>query len=143
MLESVLRRRWATMIDVGCAAGYYTTGFALRCPEARVIGFEGDDGLADLARRTAAANGVADRVEIRGFCEPDDLSAVLGPDTFVMLDVEGHEAVLADPQRVAGLAAATAAGAGTDAGAGAAGSAAVMSAITFQAPSACFIQQVR
>ena len=107
LLESVLRRRWATMIDVGCAAGYYTTGFALRCPEARVIGFEGDDGLAELARRTAAANGVADRVEIRGFCDPDDLAAVLGPDTFVMLDVEGHEAVLADPQRVPGLAAAT------------------------------------
>jgi SAM-dependent methyltransferase len=100
VIERLLDRRWRTIVDVGCAAGYYTTGLALRAPEARVVGFEGSEELAALARRNAEVNGVADRVDIRGFCGPDELEPLLGPETFAVLDVEGYEETLTDPERL-------------------------------------------
>ncbi len=67
-VESIAAAGPATVVNVGSAEGYYAVGMALRAPAARVIGFELDADLRAAAARLAAANGVADRLDLRGLC---------------------------------------------------------------------------
>ena len=104
-VERVCERELSWVINVGAAEGYYAVGLLRRRPEARVIAYEANpEGRAlieDLARR----NGCADRIEVRGFCDPADLKADLEahPGAFVLMDVEGGEDALLDPAQVPGL----------------------------------------
>jgi hypothetical protein len=98
----------ATVVNVGSAEGYYSVGLARRLPETRVVAFELDPRLREAAGRLAELNGVADRIEARGLCTVDELAALephLGADEVaVIMDCEGAEAELADPERVGWLA---------------------------------------
>ena len=96
------------VIDVGTAEGYYAVGLARRLPDARVIGFDGDADGRKLLAEMATLNDVADRVSIRGLCEPVDLNAALGErvagrPTLVISDCEGYERTLLDPAAVPAL----------------------------------------
>jgi precorrin-6B methylase 2 len=99
-------KRVGRIIDVGAAEGYYAVGLAICNPQATVIAFEATpEGMA-LIKRMAVENGVAGRVDIRGYCAPEDLGATLGDgaDSLVVMDVEGAEDRLIDLQRCPGLA---------------------------------------
>lgn len=104
LIEGICNRAPATIVDVGAAEGYYAIGLARRLPAARVFAFEGCEQGRDLFRRLAALNGLDGRIDLRGFCTTDELSALLrgtGLDTAVLLcDCEGYEAILLDPLRV-------------------------------------------
>jgi hypothetical protein len=99
-LEVELRACPAHVIDVGGAEGYYAVGVLTRLPEARVTVFEMSEparrAIGDLAR----LNGVSDRIDIRGRCDIADLEGCLGETgaSFVIVDVEGFEAKLLDPE---------------------------------------------
>lgn len=51
------------VVDLGCGAGAVFACLAGRVPGVEVIGVERDPAMADLARRTLAANGIAGRIE--------------------------------------------------------------------------------
>ena len=53
------------ILDIGAGAGFTIVHLARRFPASRVIGIEYDGPSAELARRTVAEAGVADRVEVR------------------------------------------------------------------------------
>ena len=93
------------IVDIGAAEGYYAVGLARRNPEARVVAFEMEASGRSLLSEMAHLNGVADRVEIRGLAEAEDLNMALGGAThpLVVCDVEGDEASLLDPEKVPGL----------------------------------------
>ncbi len=102
-LERAVAARPATIVNVGSAEGYYAVGLAIRLPAARVIAFELDPGLRAAAARLAARNGVADRIESRGLCTVEELAALApraAAGAFVIMDCEGAESDLADPERV-------------------------------------------
>lgn len=103
VVTELVQRPWRTVVDVGCAGGYYTTGFAVRCPGAEVYGYDLNEALQSLARASAEANGVGDRVHIGRACTHDELRRLCGPDTLLILDIEGGEDELADPQQVPAL----------------------------------------
>jgi predicted O-methyltransferase YrrM len=94
------------IVDIGAAEGYYAVGLARLLPEARVIGFEMEASGREALSAMAARNAVAERVEVRGKCEPHDLVAALGHEdsAVVICDVEGYEEVLLDPAAVPRLA---------------------------------------
>ena len=108
-VASICQRRPSLIIDIGAAEGYYAIGLAVRNPQARVIAFEMESQGQAALREMAALNGVAERVEIRGKCEPRDLAAVLGdnPSPIIVCDVEGYEQHLLDLRSVPALARAT------------------------------------
>jgi hypothetical protein len=87
------------LVNVGCGEGYYIVGLLLRIPTARGVAFEADEGALGLIREMAALNGVADRLEVRGRCVPDDLVGALAGASRpgVVMDVEGAEEELLDP----------------------------------------------
>lgn len=53
-----------TVLDLGCGTGALAVSYALAHPEARLIATDRSAAAAASARETAAANGVADRVQV-------------------------------------------------------------------------------
>ena len=75
--EKICSMKPGLILNVGAAEGYYTVGLARRNPHARVIGFEMNLHGRQALREMTELNDVADRIEVRGQCEPADLSAAM------------------------------------------------------------------
>ena len=100
-IERIVATGYGTVINVGAADGYYAVGLALRSPGTRVIAFEALAEMHPVIARVAALNRVGDRVAIFGACGIADLRRALaaaGPKTLVVMDIEGGEAKLLDPE---------------------------------------------
>lgn len=86
-------------VNVGAAEGYYAVGFARfgRCRS--VVAFEADRFGRILTRLMARKNGVAERIAVRGLCEPAHLVEAIRDHRrpALLVDVEGAEASLLDP----------------------------------------------
>jgi hypothetical protein len=98
-------RRPASIVNIGCAEGYYAVGMARLLPDARVIAYEKDERGQDICRRAAAANGVADRCIVKGACSRESLLQVVSDieRALLIVDCEGDELTLLDPAHVDGL----------------------------------------
>ncbi len=95
-----IAKNFPQIINVGCAEGYYAIGFARRMPRSKVIAYDVSPAAQAVCQATAEANGVADRVEIRGACTHTTLTEDLAGNlpTFMLMDCEGAEMLLLDPQ---------------------------------------------
>jgi SAM-dependent methyltransferase len=56
----------ARVVDVGCGTGWSSIAIAKAYPDVTVVGFDPDEISIELARKNAAAEGVADRVRFHG-----------------------------------------------------------------------------
>lgn len=101
-IEMLRQRAPATIVNIGCAEGYYAVGLARLCPDARVIAFDIDPRSQETCRRNAAANGVAERVEVLGECTHADLARCLAQPGGIAIvsDCEGAELDVLDPAAV-------------------------------------------
>jgi hypothetical protein len=108
-VQRLLAPGFDVFVNVGAAEGYYAVGFARFSPVPRVISYEGDQLGRVLTRFMARKNGVAERVDVRGACNPELLAEALAPYTkpTLLIDVEGYEEELADPERIPALRRAT------------------------------------
>jgi hypothetical protein len=99
IVREIATRSFSTIINVGCAEGYYSVGLALKLPEARVHAFELDPSFRHLCSKMAVLNEVAGRTSIHGAATSEELQ-VLVPDVgqvLVICDCEGCEIELFDP----------------------------------------------
>jgi predicted O-methyltransferase YrrM len=62
-IDQVLRRSGARIADLGAGGGWSSIALAQAHPGLRVVGFDVDESSVEDARRNAAEQGVADRVE--------------------------------------------------------------------------------
>jgi len=105
-VELAIERRPEFIVNVGCGDGYYAVGLAGRCPEAGVVGIDvSQEALslcADYARINQVKVGVA-----AGAWSPEELrfEGVRGNRLYV-IDCEGDELDLVDPERCPELASA-------------------------------------
>lgn len=99
-IEAALARHPATIVDVGCEAGYVAVGLARRAPWARVVGFDIDPAMRERCRALASANGVDDRLAVENDCTPARLDALCVGPALVFCDCEGYEYELLDPAKV-------------------------------------------
>lgn len=79
-VHAVLARPGARIADVGCGHGWSTLALARAYPSAEVVGIDVDEPSIAAARESAAAAGLADRVEFRlaggeDVSEPDSFDA--------------------------------------------------------------------
>jgi hypothetical protein len=97
------------VIIVGAGEGYYVGGLARMFPSARIVCFEGDPDGQTAVSEMAVANDFSGRLDNRGFCEPGDLREVLPENgrPLLVMDVEGGERQLLDPETVPALAGTT------------------------------------
>jgi hypothetical protein len=106
IMDRIVRTDYATVVEIGCAEGYYATGLALRLPEARVIAFDSNPQSRELCRQLAEANGVSSRVEVYGHCTPETLLRLpLGRRALLLFDCGGDEPHMFAPDCIAMLAA--------------------------------------
>jgi hypothetical protein len=104
VLAQILATDYETIIDVGCAEGYYAVGLALRLPQARVHAFDIDARARELCATMAQTNNVAGQVVIEGECRHERLQALTrGARTLIVCDCEGYEFQLLQPELVPGL----------------------------------------
>ncbi len=86
------------VVDVGCAEGYYAVGLARMMPEVTVHAFDIDENARTACAGLAAANGVSDRVIVGGEFPPDGFQAYAGRRVLVMVDAEGAEVDILQPE---------------------------------------------
>lgn len=104
VIETIVARPYAAVIDIGCAEGYYAVGLARRMPQARVLARDISDRAQALCRKLAEANGVQDRVEVGGLWTHADFALCETARCLVLCDIEGAEDELLDPGAAPGLA---------------------------------------
>jgi hypothetical protein len=102
-LARVLSNQYETIVDVGCADGYYAVGLARCLCGSKTHAFDIDPLARRVVREMARLNGVADRVVVRGACTPARLQRTLRGRSFVLSDCEGYEMQLLDPALVPAL----------------------------------------
>ena len=86
------------VIDVGCAEGYYAIGLARMMPQVTVYAYDIDEAARVACATLAAENGVAERVIIGGEFRPDGFQAFAGRRALVLVDAEGAEVDILQPE---------------------------------------------
>ncbi len=103
VIEQICATPYDTVVNVGCAEGYYAVGLARRMPDSRIHAFDFDARARQLCGELAAMNGVADRVEIGGELTGLEVAAFADGRVFLLCDIEGAEVDLLDPARFPAL----------------------------------------
>lgn len=90
-IEVAIKRNPKTVINVGCAEGYYAVGMATRLPNATVFGIDIDDKSLELCKQLAKKNDTQ-VTTLNGATEASSLKLDMagGPYLYVM-DCEGAE----------------------------------------------------
>jgi Methyltransferase domain len=92
IINRILPRNYQTVIDIGCAEGYYAVGLAMRLPEANIFAFDTDEVALERCKKMAEANKVLSRVEFGGFCDANMLRTFnYKHPSFIICDCEGYE----------------------------------------------------
>jgi SAM-dependent methyltransferase len=86
------------VVDIGCAEGYYAVGLARLWPQANVYAFDTDPEALKLCAALARSNGVAERVHLGGEFHGDDFEKFVGRRALFIVDIEGGERYLLDPE---------------------------------------------
>jgi len=105
-IEDTCSSTFTRVINVGAAEGYYAVGLLMRLPGATGVAFEASAAFRESIRDLASINGVADRLDVAGFCDVAALKEHMPPGepALVFMDVEGHEKELLDPVAIPQLA---------------------------------------
>jgi hypothetical protein len=98
VVEEVVRTPYDTILNIGCAEGYYAVGLARRMPGVRVHAFDILASAREKCGRLALFNGVADRLVIGERFEAADFARYAGRRALVFCDIEGAEFELLDPE---------------------------------------------
>lgn len=104
IFQSTYLSQFDTIVDIGCAEGYYAVGCAVRNPHARVLAYDTSPAAQRLCALMAASNEVGDRIEIRSTCGPEDLIHLASQRALIISDCEGFESRLFSDRVVQSLA---------------------------------------
>lgn len=104
-IAKMIARNPKTVMNIGCAEGFYAVGMARALPGARVLAFDTEPKAQAICRRAAGANHVADRIAVEGTCGIDTLRRMLADNDKIglIVDCEGAELQLLDPAQVPAL----------------------------------------
>ena len=102
-IEQAIQKQYATILNIGCAEGYYAVGMARRMPSTRVLAHDLNPKAQEICTALAHKNGVSDRVSIGGLFTPADFAAHAGQDVLLMCDIEGAERELLNPESAPAL----------------------------------------
>ena len=96
-IEQAIKKQYATILNIGCAEGYYAVGMARRMPSTHVLAYDLNPKAQEICTALAQKNGVNDRVSIGGLFTPESFAVHAGQDVLLMCDIEGAERDLLDP----------------------------------------------
>ena len=97
-IEAAIGASYPTILNIGCAEGYYAVGMARRMPHTRVLAHDLNPKAQQVCAELAQKNQVSDQVLVGGLFTPADFAAYAGQKVLLMCDIEGAERELLDPQ---------------------------------------------
>ena len=104
-IEGIVAANPDLVVNVGAGDGYYVCGLAARLTGSKVIVFEADKPSLDACMLNVQANLLDSRVTAFGLASKGDLNDVINARrTCLLMDCEGAEYDLLDPECVPGLA---------------------------------------
>jgi len=103
-IEAAIQSGYPTILNIGCAEGYYAVGMARRMPSTRVLAFDLNPKAQQVCAELAARNNVAERVAVGALFKPEDFARHAGQRVLVLCDIEGVERELLDPAAAPALA---------------------------------------
>lgn len=110
ILYEAMSKPYSAYLDIGCADGYYATGFAHACRSAVCVGFDTDQRAQYVAGQIAEKNQLSN-CHIRGNFDAHSVSRIrseygLKDDAriFLKCDIEGEELNLFEPELCSTLA---------------------------------------
>ncbi len=104
VIDRIVGRAYANLVNIGCAEGYYAVGLARLLPDSRVWAYDTDEKARERCALLASENGAAERITISGTFTPEDFAGFPAGDTVVICDIEGGELDLLDPRQAPVLA---------------------------------------
>lgn len=102
-IEKIQGESYDTIIDIGCAEGYYLVGLGREMPLAKLIGYDIDERALALSKRLADHNNLSNIIELHTTCTPATLTQDITPNTLLICDAEGFEDEILDPAKCAAL----------------------------------------
>lgn len=93
--KKIAQRKPDTIINIGCAEGYYAVGFARMFPDATIYALDLDNDSLDLCEENARNNNVKNIITCVGKAGPENLDLGQGKRLF-FVDIEGDEFWLLD-----------------------------------------------
>ena len=97
-IEQAIQKQYATILNIGCAEGYYAVGMAKRMPNTQVLAHDLNPKAQEISAALAQKNSVSERVTIGTLFTPDDFAAHAGHEVLLMCDIEGAERELLNPE---------------------------------------------
>jgi len=102
-IEQAVGAAYATIVNIGCAEGYYAVGLARRLPDSRILAFDSNPRARASCQQLAQKNAVGSRVQIEALFQHADFAALPRHGTLVLCDIEGAERELLDPAKAPAL----------------------------------------
>ena len=98
LINAISRKCYKNVVNIGSSWGYYTVGIARMLPKSITTAYEIDADTLRVARQTALANGVEDRIRFMEECNPTTIHKGFHSDygSLVIIDCEGYEMTLLD-----------------------------------------------
>ena len=96
-IEAAIDANYKTILNIGCAEGYYAVGMARRMPNTQVLAFDLNPQAQEVCSALAEQNGVSDRVQVGALFKPEDFERHAAGGVLVLCDIEGSETELLNP----------------------------------------------
>ncbi len=103
VIESIIAGGYKRILNIGSSIGYYAVGLARRMPDAIIEAFDIDETARKNCARFVAVNDMGGQVLISGEFRGDDFARYTGAKTLALVDIEGEEINLLDPERYPAL----------------------------------------
>jgi hypothetical protein len=92
VFDEICLKDYRSIVDIGCAEGYYAVGLAMRMPDTHVFAYDTNVEARALCERMAGVNGVGERVSTGDFCCAETIRSLpLSGRCLVISDCEGYE----------------------------------------------------
>lgn len=102
-IEKIIASPYAQILNIGCSFGYYTVGLARRMPQTTIYSYDIDAKARKNCLEMAALNEVAAHIHIGEEFRGEDFQKFADAETLVLMDIEGAERFLLDPQKFPAL----------------------------------------
>ena len=97
-IEVAIGANYTTILNIGCAEGYYAVGMARRMPSTEVLAFDLNPKAQEVCTALAQKNQVSNRVKVGALFKPEDFAIYANQKVLVLCDIEGAEKDLLDPE---------------------------------------------
>jgi hypothetical protein len=104
VIDHIRDRGYSSVVNIGCAEGYYAVGLARLLPNGRIWAYDTDEKARTVCALVAEENSVSDRITFAGTFGHRDFEGFPAGDTVVICDIEGAECDLLDPEKAPALA---------------------------------------